>query len=385
MGLSRCWHRFGDYLRPQDPALSPLLWATKEHYFTRLSVDVGPGEPGFEDALWIISEDANVEYLLDVFTTIDASSDDVWEVCCYFMEHLFWHKARLVMLGPKMEALPDDHGSKPRCLVWLSQLFDLVENQVERKRLLTHALMIYRQQGDDCVVAETLGFLSDTNRQLELFKEGISQAKEAVEIYKRLGDEPELEACSWRQLAWSLLYDEGQLTAAEEAASQSIKLSLEIDDQFQICKCHHLLGLIYSSKGDTEKAIDHYETALRIASPSNWHDEQFWNHFSLAELFSGKERFSDAHVHIEQAKLHVAGDTYKMGRVMELQAETWCSERKFGEAKSEALKAAAMYEKIGSAKDVEDCRVILKTIEESAENPSASGESDSGGVGEILK
>ena len=372
-----------DYLRPQDPASSPLLYATKECYFTRLSVDVAPGDPGFEDAKWVISEDTNVEHLLDVFTTIDASAVSVWEVCCYFIQHLFWHKNRLVMLGPKMETLPDDHRVKPHCLYWLSQLYDLVENQLERKRLLIHALGLYRQRGDDYMVARTLGRLSDTNRQLDLHEEGILQAKQALEINKRLGDESE-QASSWQHLA-SLLYDDEQLTAAEEAASQSINLFSEKGNQFRICQCHRLLGLICSSKGETEKAIDHYETALRIASPSNWRDEQFWNHFNLTDLFFEKERFSDAHLQIEQAKLLATGGAYKMGRAMELQAEMWCRERKFREAKSEALQAAAMYEKIGSAKDVEDCRAILRAIEEGAETPSTSGESGSGGLSEVLK
>ena len=102
-----------DYLYPKDPASSPLLHATKDHYFSRLSVDVDPANPGFEDSRWITSEDMNVEHLLDVFTSIDENSVDVWDVCGYLMEHLYWHKKRLVVLGPKVEALPDDHRSKP--------------------------------------------------------------------------------------------------------------------------------------------------------------------------------------------------------------------------------------------------------------------------------
>ena len=37
-----------DYLRPKDPASSPLLHTTKKCYFNRLSVHVGPGNPGFK-------------------------------------------------------------------------------------------------------------------------------------------------------------------------------------------------------------------------------------------------------------------------------------------------------------------------------------------------
>ena len=80
-----------------------------------MSVDVDPGKPGFEGTRWVVSEDMNVEYLFDVFTT----AGNAWGTCIYFMEHLYWHKPRLVTLGSKIEALADDHSSKPKCLFHL--------------------------------------------------------------------------------------------------------------------------------------------------------------------------------------------------------------------------------------------------------------------------
>jgi hypothetical protein len=46
-----------DHLCPKDPRSSPLLCTTKEHYFRRLSVEVYPGKPGYDEAQWITSED----------------------------------------------------------------------------------------------------------------------------------------------------------------------------------------------------------------------------------------------------------------------------------------------------------------------------------------
>jgi len=91
-----------DYLSPKDPTLSPLLCTTKKHYFTRMSVDLDPDRPGFEETRLIVSEDVNVEHLLNIFTSIDVSSDDVWDACANFIEHLAWHKRRLIVLKPKI-------------------------------------------------------------------------------------------------------------------------------------------------------------------------------------------------------------------------------------------------------------------------------------------
>jgi hypothetical protein len=90
-----------DHLCPKNPISAPLLCPTKERYFSRLSVDVNPDRPGFGEAKWITSEDVNVEHLLDVFTTIDVTSGDVWGACADFMKHLSWHKSWRAILGPR--------------------------------------------------------------------------------------------------------------------------------------------------------------------------------------------------------------------------------------------------------------------------------------------
>jgi len=364
-----------DYLCPKDPASSPLLCMAKKQYFRRLSVDINPGQPGFEEGQWIISEDVNVEHLLDVFTSIDENSVGIWNVCAYFMGHLYWHKKRLVMLGPKIEGLPDNHRSKPECLLQLSRLFNSVGNCAEYKRLLIYTLRLQRERGDNFLVAETLRFISDANRNLGLYKEGIQQVNEALGIYKWFNNTTG-QARSWQQLAW-LLYDDKQLDgkhldAAEEAALQAIDLISDKGDQFPVCECHRILGKIYRSKGQTEKATNHLKTALRIATTFNWHGQLFWIHHSLAQLSSGESRFDDAHIHIKHAKSYASNDTYRLARAMELQARFWYKQHKFKEARSEALHAANAYEKIRAAGDVEACRVILQNIEEATNKPSTS-------------
>jgi len=365
-----------DYLCPKDPKSSPLLCTTKECYFGRLSVGVYPGKPGYKEARWINSEDVNVEHLLDVFTTVDSDSNGVWDVCSYFVDHLQWHRPRLVLLGQKIEALPDAHPSKPRCLSRLSQLFSLVGNYMECRRLLIYTLKLWREWGDDFEVARTLGSLSEANRLLDLYEEGVQQAKEALEINKQL-DNTLGQAHSLCTLAW-LLYDDQQLDAAEEAAARSIDLFQERVDQTLACLCRRILGKIHSSKGEIEKATTNFEAVLRISSSLDWHYEQFWGHYDLAVLFFNQGRFDDSYTHIERAKSHTVDDPYLMGRAMDLQAVFWYQQCKLIEARSEALCAFSAYEKVGAMKDMERCRDLLRIIEEEAttsDEPGFGGES----------
>ena len=352
-----------DYLRPKDPASSPLLCATKDHYLHRLSVDVDPTKPTFGETRWIASEDGNVEHLLDVFVSTDASSAGLWDACSNFLVHLQWHKPRLVTLGPKIEGLPDDHPSKPHCLSKLSYLFTLVGNHAESKRLFIHSLEIWRQRGNNRKVAETLMYISVANRLLGPHREGIQRAKEALEIFEQLNDITG-QAQAWKELAHSLFKDK-QLDAAEEAASKAIDLS-DDGNQFRVYGCHRILGDICHWRGETAKAIKHFEAALGIASSFNWRDHLFWNHYALAEVFFDENRFDDAHTYIGRAKSHATDNPYQLGRAIELQARFWYEQRMFGEAKSEALLATNIFEKTGAVKSAERCRALFRLIEETA-------------------
>ena len=77
-----------DYLHPKDPRTSPLLSTIKEHYFTRLSTNIYPDNPGFEETQWIKLQDANVKHLLNTFTLANVNSINVWDACTSFMDHL---------------------------------------------------------------------------------------------------------------------------------------------------------------------------------------------------------------------------------------------------------------------------------------------------------
>ena len=359
-----------DYLRPQHPQSSPLLCATKDHYFTRLSVDVHPEKPGFEEARWITSEDGNVEHLLDAFTSIDTGLDGVWDICFHFMEHLFWLKPRQTVLKPKIEGLSDDHRSKPKCLFELSRLLQRVGNQEEGKRLLTHTLQLERQRGDDCRVAETLRSLCETNLILGRCGEGIQQAEEAMGIYERLSDTIGQANC-WNDLAFTLL-DDGQPEAAEEAAFRAINLVANKGQESLVCGSHQVLGEIYRSKGETEKAIHHLEEGLEIASAFNRHDLLFNLRYTLVSVFLDQHRFDDANSYLEQVKLHSADNLYHLGMAMETQAMIWFRQCRFEDAKSEILGALEIFGNLEAERRAGGYRGFLQKVEREIERRSTT-------------
>jgi tetratricopeptide (TPR) repeat protein len=355
-----------DFLRPQDPLSSPILCATRDLYFGRLSVDISPGEEAFEEARWIVLEDVNVEHLLDVFSSIDQARVDNWDVCSHFIQHLVWHKPRQTILGSKIEALPDDHPSKPKCLTWLSWSFQQIGNHVERKRLLILTLELERQRGHDAQVAETLQSLSGANRCLDLHEEGIRRAKEALEIFERINHTVG-QARSLESLARSLL-DNKQFDAAEDAASRAINLISKRGEEYNICSLHRVLGEIHRSKGEKEKAIHHFKTAIGIASPLNWSDQLFWNHHYLAGLFRGENQLDDANAHAGQAKSYAVDNPYRLGSAMYTQANIWRRQDRLEDAKSEALHALGIFEKLGDTREAGFCRDLLQLIEQEMQN-----------------
>ena len=204
-----------------------------------------------------------------------------------------------------------------------------------------------------------------------LYKEGIQQAREASEIFERLGDTAE-QAERLISLAY-VLHDDKQLDAAQEAALRAIDLLPEKGKQFQVCQGHRILGNIYHSKGNTEKAIHHYEVALEIASLLNLDGQLFLVHFALAGMFSGEGRFDKAFAHIEHAKSHAINDAFSLGRAMELQANVWYKQCMFEKAKLEASHAVDVYEKLGAAQNLGGCRELLQRIDEKMGNPVVSG------------
>jgi tetratricopeptide (TPR) repeat protein len=361
-----------DHLCPKDPVSSPLLCTTKEFYFARMAISLDPRLLGFGDGRWILSEDVNVEHLLDVFASVNPDSDNIWGACTCFISLLLRHKPRKTILKKRVEELPDNHYSKPGCLFVLGLLSPLIGNYEEAASLLNHALKLERERGDNKRVAQTLWQLATASRWLGRYEEGIHHAREALEISERLGRAFDRAGCL-NALA-KLLKEDGQLDAAAEAMVESMKFLSETGKQDLLYGSHYILGDIYCSKGDKEKAVHHYEVALRIAATFPWRGNLFLLYLSLAEIFLNQDEFDCAEVHIEQAKSHALDNPYNLGRAAHLQAVIWYKQHRFEDATSEVLRAQEIFEKLGNVGHLEGSRALLRTIEAAMKILPSSGE-----------
>ena len=305
----------------------------------------------------------NVEHLLNVFASTDSKSNDVWDACADFMWHIDRHKPRLVIFGSKVEGLPDYHPSKPRCLVELSKPLFSVGNLRENKRLLVHALDLWKERGVDHQIAGTLTNLSRANNALGLHKEGILQANEAQEIYERL-DNPAGQVDSLRALALALVGD-GQVDAAEEAASRILDLSSEGPSQSQLCQHYHTLGHIRTAGGDTGAAIRHHEKALEIASSFNLRDERATVLHCLVVTLLENGRFDDARIHVEYLKSDGINNPISLALAVVIQIHDLCQQGRSEEAKSEASRLVGLFERIGASEISADLSEdLFRMIEE---------------------
>ena len=349
-----------DHLCPKDPMSTLLLCSVKEHYLSRLSLSFRAAARGNDQTRWIASEDVNAEHLLDIFTSIDANSQSVWDACGSFFFHLFLHKPRLPVFGPKIWTLPDDHPLKLGCLSELSRLYWSIGDSAEHRRLECHALKLYRERGDDHQVAFTLQRLAALNCSPDLCEEGIQQSREAMTIFQRLG---ELEWVADCHVRLSYLFRHANRPVdAEECESQAIGLIdalMPVAPPFTRGILHGLLCGIYSSRRDTEKVIFHHEAAYEDI-PHRSH--RFSSHCGRAKIRIAEGRFDDAEAQLEHAGSLAANDSAESGVLMLHRAYLLRGRGKFEEARSEAFRALDLVEKFGGGDNVEEVKGLLHLI-----------------------
>ena len=81
-----------------------------------------------------MSEHPNVEHLLDASMSPQAEPNGTRTGCDQFLDHLYRHKSRPVILGLKIESILDSSPERPKRLSSLADLVHLPENIPETRR-----------------------------------------------------------------------------------------------------------------------------------------------------------------------------------------------------------------------------------------------------------
>ena len=338
-----------------------LLCSVKECYFSRLALSVETVGHGNDETRWITSEDVNAEHLLDIFTSADTNSENVWDACENLMLHLYFHKPRLPVFEQKIRRLPDGYPSKPACLSSLSSLFSAVGNSVEQQQLLCRALKLYRERGDDDDIAFTLLHLSPVSSSLGLHEEGILQAREAMAIFRQLGNTIGVVDCY--AFLSSLLRRVNRLDEADECEMQAIRLADALTPDADPVFCgslHASLAVIYFNRGNMEKTISHSEASLGVLTTRS---NRFHIHCAQVSAHIMEGRFGDAEAHLEHAGLLAANDSSELGILMLLRAGLFRGQGKFAEAGSETSCALDLLERLGGGDRVEEAKDFLDLID----------------------
>jgi len=251
---------------------------------------------------------------------------------------------------------------------------------MESRRLLAHALKLWRAQGNDLQIARTLKSLAYANLTSRLNAEGIPLAREASEVYERLNHKGGC-ASSLRCLAW-LLAEDGQVDAAEEAITRANDFCSDEPTQPEH---YHVLGHISLARGKTGEAISHHETALGIATSLN-SSRQTQSQIirCLVHLLLKEGRFDDAQAHLEFLKSDAANDIVSLGLAAAIQACVWRRQGRAEEAEAEIARVVVIYQKMGVPADfLERGNAFLRQVNEKMNSQGASEKSGGGDGGEF--
>ena len=114
-----------NHLLSKDPLSAPLLLTTKAQYFARLALITNTYvDLGLSETKWVVSENTNVEHLLDVFTSFGVLRPACRPILQFIrLRHCF------VTLRVQVRALPDSDPRKAVCESSLRQMLLEMENE----------------------------------------------------------------------------------------------------------------------------------------------------------------------------------------------------------------------------------------------------------------
>ena len=195
-----------------------------------------------------------------------------------------------------------------------------------------------------------------------------------VEIYEKLvqGWQPNLQPEDKSDYASSLnnlgiaYSSQGEYQRAIDHFQQSLEITREIGDRNGEARSLGSLGLAYSSQGDYQRAIDHFQQSLKIQQQIGDRNGEARSLNNLGLAYSSQKDYQGAIDNLQQS-LEIS---QQIG-TRDVEAESWFNlgnTRKNLQQKSEAKtayeNARKLYQAMELDKKVEECNKAIQDLEE---------------------
>jgi predicted ATPase len=126
------------------------------------------------------------------------------------------------------------------------------EDQVRARALAEESIEIYRRLGDEAGMARALWSLANSYYFFKDFEPGVGITRQALEIFRRVGDRFMIGWCLYMLGLYNLILDRpGVLPALEEA----LPFFTEIEDKSGYALIFDAFGAFYFTEGDVVRAV----------------------------------------------------------------------------------------------------------------------------------
>jgi len=189
--------------------------------------------------------------------------------------------------------------------------------------------------------ADAYMILGEALKNEQKYSEAIQSFNEALKIRTKLFGEKDSSLAECYVNLGSACGAEGNLNKASQYITKSIQLNKKAKDDLKVANDHITLGDLYCKNDHFEKAIEHYQSALKINKKhvKNGSMDSSYCHYKLGGVFMRLKEFNSAAKHLEEGikltlkKSAQAGRGPQLYEFYEMLGLVYFEQQKFVQAK----------------------------------------------------
>lgn len=115
------------------------------------------------------------------------------------------------------------------------------------------------------------------------YPKAIELYEESIKLYSQYNAVLEISRINAR-IAWALIYS-GNIQLAEQFANRSLAQMKQVSDNVGIAFVWNMLGYIYSQQKDYNKALQYYDSSLRVRKTQDHQADYYKTLYNIAEVY----------------------------------------------------------------------------------------------------